>query len=636
MIVKKIQKLEDDPTRRHTGGAGVAEDKAMRELTKGQKIGIIGPSVRTGGNRRSTPANPIGSTPRPRHQHRRDFIGLAEYFLEGEPDSNGNRPHKDGEGRVEISASLNCQFNDKKPLTANQVRDVANWMGETAALNTRARKAASLHYVVSLPEIDNDKSTPELWGATAERMLRALSMDEHQALYVVHGDTDNRHMHVMINRVHPTKCTVSDPLRDLIKLEEMKCQIEKDFGLKIEPGRHIDPSTGKTYDWDKVRRGEIQVPRNRPRKSRVDMEKFARQVKQDLADKPFTTLTSWEELEDRLNRDGYHLRASGRGMKLCDDHGNEAKLTKIAGAGNGRQKLEDRFDCDWTFYLEAKQQGITIEQLEKNYKAEKQRQDDLHKKEIDELFAEFRPTIQSYPAHIPEPSATERKPDVSSQPITEPQAHKQNENEARELQSRLRDVVGKPWIIEYPDVPGQPRTGFTNIAFTTECEELLSQMSDQEKAETHIATKTKLHEKERSGADWLEIQQAQMALNRIEQSLKKGARTADKKNSPTETKAEPLEFDPEDPKAKEVAYRVLGPKTDKQIIAIQKVTKEALAAAKRAPQISNNAKKNRHFRAGVNQINAFIKAERPKLLEDIKTTSMSKSVNKGSKGKGRE
>jgi len=386
MITKKILRTEDDPTRR--GGGAQDEQKAVNELTRPLKRrGIIGPSKHSSrshpnGNRRTVSARPAGVAPRPRWQHKKDFRALGDYLLEGEKQEDGSREYSDGKGRVETVFSINVGVGENlSELTPDQVRDVADWMGATAALNTRIRKSAVVHYVMSLPEVDTEKSSPEFWRVVAPRVLQALDMEAHEALFVVHKDTDNPHMHVMINRVHPQKETAVDPLRDLIRLEALNRELEKELGLKCEPGRHIDPKTGKTYDWDAVRRGEIKIPGNRKRMTRVQIETFSRQAKKDLADKPFSLAQSWTDLERQLSGKGYSLRAEGRGMKLCKD-GQEVKLTKIAGKGNGREKLEGRFG-NWNNYQAdirtAKTHGLSLEEAADQRLAEDQRQEAVAK-----------------------------------------------------------------------------------------------------------------------------------------------------------------------------------------------------------------------------------------------------------------
>ncbi|HEY9081477.1 relaxase/mobilization nuclease domain-containing protein [Magnetovibrio sp.] len=600
MITKKILKLEDDPSRRTLKGSSHDEERATRLLVRGKRIGIIGPSKNVSnsnpqGNRRTVPAVPVGSTPRPRFQHRQDAIQLAEYFLEGEPDANGERPHKDGKGRVEYATSINCQLPDKKPLSAEEVRRVANWMGETAALNTRARKASTLHYVVSLHEIDADKSTPELWNDTVERMLKSLGMDEHQALLVIHGDTDNPHMHIMVNRVHPTKHTVADPLRDLIALEELNRQLEKDYGLRVDKGRHIDPVTGQTYDWDKVRKGEIHVPKNRARKSRIEMEKFARQVKKDLADKPFSTAISWDQLEERLSKNGYHLKPSGRGMKICDIAENEVKLTKIAGKGNGREKLEERLG-PWNDYLASIELENTREMAQEDGQSEKPAlplgtQEKLNKPDP---LAEFRPSPIGKPQRLNYRDDKEPSEEEESQ-IDKGEDNKRDEKKCI-YRKQIDKIKGHPWVV------GINLPECSEIKNESELRELIAFMTPNERMGTYCATKAQHEKMIAADAPWLELRQIEKTLGRIERSLDG--------NQLEVINLAPLAVDPENESDKAWARGTLDLKTEKHIGQLLEATWNAHVLAKKNMNNrinpSENAKMSSQHRAAFNLIKAFM------------------------------
>ena len=52
-----------------------------------------------------------------------------------------------------------------------------------------------------------------------ERFCKELGYAEHQRVSVVHHDTDNVHIHVAINKIHPRTLTLHDPIRDYITLK---------------------------------------------------------------------------------------------------------------------------------------------------------------------------------------------------------------------------------------------------------------------------------------------------------------------------------------------------------------------------------------------------------------------------------
>lgn len=49
----------------------------------------------------------------------------------------------------------------------------------------------------------DERPLPEMMQEIARKTLELAGLGEHQALIVGHGDAEHRHLHAMINRVHP-------------------------------------------------------------------------------------------------------------------------------------------------------------------------------------------------------------------------------------------------------------------------------------------------------------------------------------------------------------------------------------------------------------------------------------------------
>ena len=95
--------------------------------------------------------------------------------------------------KVAWARATNCQTDDPgwavKEILATQAR------------NTRSRGDKSYHLVVSFPE--GEKPTREQIEDIEDRLCAALGFDEHQRVSAVHQNTDNWHLHIAINKVHP-------------------------------------------------------------------------------------------------------------------------------------------------------------------------------------------------------------------------------------------------------------------------------------------------------------------------------------------------------------------------------------------------------------------------------------------------
>ena len=82
-----------------------------------------------------------------------------------------------------------------------------------------------------------------------------LGYAEHQRVSVVHHDTDDVHIHVAINKIHPTTLTLHDPVRDYKKRSKLCAILEHELGLAQD-------------NHEKRGRLPRQRPRYQPRRQR--------------------------------------------------------------------------------------------------------------------------------------------------------------------------------------------------------------------------------------------------------------------------------------------------------------------------------------------------------------------------------
>ena len=107
---------------------------------------------------------------------------------------------------------------------------------EVEAVRSRKPAGANLtyHLIVSL------RAGAVLDGAQfreAERAFAgALGFGEHRRVAAAHGDTDNFHMHVACNRVHPVTGKAHSPWGDYRALERTCRELERRFGLSADLG----------------------------------------------------------------------------------------------------------------------------------------------------------------------------------------------------------------------------------------------------------------------------------------------------------------------------------------------------------------------------------------------------------------
>ena len=166
-------------------------------------------------------------------------------------------------------------------------------MREIAAtqwLNTRAKSARTYHLIISLRDGANpDAQTLRM---IEERFCKVLGYAEHQRISVVHHDTDNVHIHVAINKIHPTSLTLHDRIRDY-KIRSKLCAIlEHELGLA----------------QDNHQRGQIRGNDVMPKSGQESFQAWLQRHAQGFID-----ATSWEEFHGIADAHGVRLdlRANG-------------------------------------------------------------------------------------------------------------------------------------------------------------------------------------------------------------------------------------------------------------------------------------------------------------------------------------
>jgi hypothetical protein len=160
-----------------------------------------------------------------------------------------------------ISKRIHCKVeNDNYGRLANYIADashagekaLASWCAGTYSgddynlaiaevlatqeLNTRSTKEKTYHLVVSFRTEDEGKLTPDDYKAIEKRFAEALGLADHQRHCGIHKNTDNLHMHIAYNLIHPESLSRHEPFRDYKKRNALCRELEKEYGIAIDNG----------------------------------------------------------------------------------------------------------------------------------------------------------------------------------------------------------------------------------------------------------------------------------------------------------------------------------------------------------------------------------------------------------------
>lgn len=222
-----------------------------------------------------------------------DVGALVEYLVD----------EQEKQERLGVVTITNCE--------ANRVDAALLEITGTQQKNTRAAADKTYHLVVSFPpgEVPDKKVMAEIEAA----LCNSLGFGEHQRISVTHNDTDHYHLHVAINKIHPTNLTIHTPYRDHKTLGQLCEALELKYGLQV------------TNHQPKRNRGVANV---NDMEQHSGVESFLTWLKNTVAD-PITNASSWADVHATLSEKGIALIPRGNGLVFVDSHGLMVKASSV-------------------------------------------------------------------------------------------------------------------------------------------------------------------------------------------------------------------------------------------------------------------------------------------------------------------
>ncbi len=233
------------------------------------------------------------------------FSGLVQYLC-------NQQKKQERVGKVRLS---NC--NSLDPIWA--VQEVL----ATQAKNQRATGDKTYHMLISFAPGENpsDQALREI----EEKVTSSIGFKEHQRISVVHHDTDNLHIHVAINKIHPKTINMIEPYRAYKTFAEIASKLEIELGLKIT---------------------NHQTRKNRSENLADDMEyhsgieSLINWMKLHCKEKIEAT-NNWMEIHSILAEHGLMMRVKANGFVFCNAQGLTVKASSISRTFS-KQNLEFR------------------------------------------------------------------------------------------------------------------------------------------------------------------------------------------------------------------------------------------------------------------------------------------------------
>ena len=183
------------------------------------------------------------------------------------------------------------------------------------AMHTTA-KDKTYHLLISFRD---EHPTLEQLKEIEKAFCEGLGFGEHQRIVATHKNTDNFHMHVAINKVHPTTFRCHSPSWDFRKLPRIARELERKYGLKVDLG----PDDKKQQPFPD----------------------YASERSHDLL-KDVELSTTWAEAHAALAKQGLAVKLRGNGLALTDLAGRDSMKASDLHRSLSKAALEKRFG-DW-------------------------------------------------------------------------------------------------------------------------------------------------------------------------------------------------------------------------------------------------------------------------------------------------
>lgn len=204
-------------------------------------------------------------------------------------------------GRVQIS---NCH--------SLEVEDAILEVTATQARNVRCEADKTYHLILSFRAGEEPNETT--LERIEQRICAGLGYTEHQRISAIHHDTDNIHIHLAINKIHPSRLTLHSPFRDYKTLNQLCETLEQEFGLE----RDNHQSERQAI---RGRAGDLEHA--------AGVESLIGWVRRECLEQ-ITAANSWNSLHQVMQTNGLSLRLRGNGLVITSADNTAIKASSVS------------------------------------------------------------------------------------------------------------------------------------------------------------------------------------------------------------------------------------------------------------------------------------------------------------------
>ncbi len=208
---------------------------------------------------------------------------------------------------------------------------VAEIMNSTASQSVRIRKNPAYHVSLSWPEGEHPNRNQ--CDQAVNHVMKSLGLDECEAIWALHRDTDNDHLHLVVNTIHPELGKKAGPPRfDYAILHKACREIEIEQGWSHDNGAWVvtEQQPGETEIMRRREAHKLGIWNEQDNTKSPITQPAARAEKNQGADSFQTWVSgapaadlkqalnrpgvSWADVHETLARHGVVIQPKGSGM----------------------------------------------------------------------------------------------------------------------------------------------------------------------------------------------------------------------------------------------------------------------------------------------------------------------------------
>jgi hypothetical protein len=200
-------------------------------------------------------------------------------------------------------------------------------------MNTRVTKEKTYHLMLSFRPEDEEKLTEERMAEIESRIAQGLGYENHQRCCGVHKNTNNIHLHIAYNKISPETYNCHSPMNDYFTLSKVCREIERDYGLAVDPGIK--------QDREQVRTNTVAQTME-AHSGQESFDGYIQRNRQILL-AGLDKAGNWQEAHKALAVYGIGVKAGNNGLVLYDVHGKHHAKASSLSRDTSRAAREKRF-----------------------------------------------------------------------------------------------------------------------------------------------------------------------------------------------------------------------------------------------------------------------------------------------------